>query len=222
MNQNELYHHGVLGMKWGRRRYQNKDGSLTPAGRKRAEKLEKKYNKVTGKNLKKQNSSSDQNNESANKKKSIKEMSDAELRTRINRLQLEKQLSSLEPEQISRGKKIFTSMRDDVIAPALRDAGKKLLTDYLNKAGKKALKLDDSPVDPIDVLKKQVDEAELKKRKAVVEDYFRDRNKEKPADPLADLKLEKERSLLTKQRMENERTIAKWKKEEEEKKKKNK
>ena len=36
--ENELMHWGIKGMKWGVRRYQNKDGSLTPAGKKRYDK----------------------------------------------------------------------------------------------------------------------------------------------------------------------------------------
>lgn len=48
----ELYHYGIPGQKWGVRRYQNEDGSLTEKGKKRYEKLNnssKKMKKLMGK-----------------------------------------------------------------------------------------------------------------------------------------------------------------------------
>ena len=42
---NELQHFGIKGMKWGVRRYQNKDGSLTPAGKKRYDETDEEREK---------------------------------------------------------------------------------------------------------------------------------------------------------------------------------
>lgn len=89
----ELCHYGVLGMKWGVRRYQNKDGSLTTKGKKR-------YSSDASK--------SDKKEDTKPKKKSISEMSDEELSKAIKRLEIEKRYRDLTKEsrqsEISKGR----------------------------------------------------------------------------------------------------------------------
>ena len=67
-------------MKWGVRRYRNKDGTLTPAGKKRY-----RYDYPTS-------------------RKEVRRMSDQELSDRISRLKKEKEYLSLAGENIDQGK----------------------------------------------------------------------------------------------------------------------
>ena len=46
--ENELEHAGIKGMKWGVRRFQNKDGTLTDAGKKRYAKLQSQLDELDG------------------------------------------------------------------------------------------------------------------------------------------------------------------------------
>ena len=82
----ELYHWGIKGMKWGVRRYQNKDGTLTPAGKKRYAEGGR------GESSQKQTQSS---SPVKTRRQSISDLSDEELRTIVNRKQSERQLRDL-------------------------------------------------------------------------------------------------------------------------------
>lgn len=85
-----LIHYGVLGMKWGVRK--SKSSSKSGGSKKRSSSYERSYNK-TIKSRKK------------NKYKDISTMSDNELRSRVNRMQLERQYSSLLKDQAHAVKK---------------------------------------------------------------------------------------------------------------------
>lgn len=96
MNADELKHYGIKGMKWGVRRFQNKDGSLTADGRKRysSEDLKSMQKQVNqGKNVvdgvKKTRAKAAEKQTEKKIRDDLSKMSDQELRDIVNRLNME-------------------------------------------------------------------------------------------------------------------------------------
>ena len=205
----ELYHFGIKGMHWGIRRYQNSDGSLTPAGIKRYrntnqirsinEKADEQIRRIKERSkiakaeskaanrIAKAESKYLPKDKSSDKQKSISEMSDDEIRAKINRIRLENELKSLSPQQVSKGQKFVKSIINNVIAPAARDSGKKLLTDFLNKKGAELLGLDANKTkDAAKLLQEEVSYLTNLQKKDVLTKYFDDKQREADANAKAE------------------------------------
>ena len=106
----QLYHHGIVGMKWGVRRFQNPDGTRTAAGKKREAAADGKPK------------SEDYIKSHQAKAKSLEGLSNEELKKLNERLRLESDYKTLTASQVKKS--------ESFVQKALRDAGSQALTEF--------------------------------------------------------------------------------------------
>lgn len=183
MTEDELWHFGIKGMRWGVRRFQNPDGTRTPAGLKRyhdkpAFMSKRKYKKQ----LKAQAAKQEQ-------RKSIRDMSDEELDYAIRRAQKEKQLEELwkDPQVQTKGK--------NKVKEALKETGMKLLKDAAYKVGMDKIDKMLKAKDPDIKLKRAMDKFNYSKSK---HDFERQKAREPFKDEREQFDLNRDRFNLEK------------------------
>lgn len=146
MDDTSLSHHGILGMKWGIRRFQRKDGSLTPEGKKHRkgdseEKHEETSEERRARALKSTNASEIYKNRDV--------LSTAEIRERLDRINVENQLRSVAESTKKSGIDKINEIADklkkvDSIYSTVSNStiGKKILKDLGLEAPTKEFNLD--------------------------------------------------------------------------------
>lgn len=148
----ELYHHGTKGMKWGVRRYQNEDGSLTALGRvrygvgKAREGIGKAVKAGVQKHKEKVAVKKEEKRIEALMKKPIRKLSESELKERTARANAEKLLKQTEESNkqaaMSFVAKFGSKMLNEAAVPAIVNAGRNVAQKFLEKAFTQATGLD--------------------------------------------------------------------------------
>ena len=149
----ELRHHGVVGMKWGVRRYQNADGSLTPSGKKRrslgevikahgtAKKRKAALEKARQTKLANKKAAEQRAKDVEAGKIKSKDMTEAELQTRIKRLELEKTYNDAirNSKQTALGSRFTSRFKESLVDKLADNVGADLISQVAKSFGAEAV-----------------------------------------------------------------------------------